>query len=171
MPSSKGSSKPRDETHISNVSCIGRACSLPLAPPGKSLLNSSIVLLPQSCLNLCDPIDCSPPGSSVHGILQARILEWIAILFFRGSSWPRDRTQISLTVGRRFTIWATREVQGWLGLWWGGTSIPWSTHFTKVFLLVFRIWSHHEGIQCFSRYEEMQGLRSQNLFLKTSKYL
>ena len=46
-------------------------------------------------LTLCDPVDCSPPGPSVHGILQARILEWVAISFSRGSSWPRDRTQIS----------------------------------------------------------------------------
>ena len=44
----------------------------------------------QSCLTLCDPMDCSPPGSSVHGILQARILEWVAISFSRGSSQPRD---------------------------------------------------------------------------------
>ena len=42
------------------------------------------MLVSQSCLTLCDPMDCSPPGSSVHGILQARILEWVAILFFRG---------------------------------------------------------------------------------------
>ena len=54
--------------------------------------------------------DCSLPGSSVHGIFQARVLEWVAIAFSRGSSWPRDRTQVSHTVGRRFTIWATREV-------------------------------------------------------------
>ena len=46
----------------------------------------------QSCLTLCDPLDCSPPGSSVHGILQARILEWVAMSFFRGFSRPRDRT-------------------------------------------------------------------------------
>ena len=44
----------------------------------------------QSCLTLCDPMDCSPPGSSVHGILQARILEWVAISFSRGSSQPTD---------------------------------------------------------------------------------
>ena len=50
------------------------------------------VLSHQSCLTLCDPRDCSPPGSSVHGILQARILEWVAISSFRGSSWPRDQT-------------------------------------------------------------------------------
>ena len=47
-------------------------------------------LVAQSCLTLCDPMDCSPPGSSVHGILQARILEWVAILFSRGSSCSSD---------------------------------------------------------------------------------
>ena len=46
----------------------------------------------QSCLTLCNPVDCSLPGSSIHGILQARILEWVAISFSRGSSQPRDRT-------------------------------------------------------------------------------
>ena len=51
----------------------------------------------------CDPIDCSPPGSSVHGISQARILEWVAISFFRASSPPRDWTQVSCTAGRFFT--------------------------------------------------------------------
>ena len=50
----------------------------------------------QSYLTLCNPMDCSPPGSSVHGILQARILEWVAIAFSRGSSWPRDWTHISI---------------------------------------------------------------------------
>ena len=49
----------------------------------------------QSCLTLGDPVDCSPPGSSVHGILQARRLEWVAMPFSRGSSRPRDRTQVS----------------------------------------------------------------------------
>ena len=58
---------------------------------------------------LCDPVDCSPPGSSVHGILQARILEWVAISFSRGSSWPRDQTQVSCIAGRCFNLWATRE--------------------------------------------------------------
>ena len=46
----------------------------------------------QSCMTHCDPMDCSPPGSSVHGILQARILEWVAIPFSRVSSQPRDQT-------------------------------------------------------------------------------
>ena len=69
-------------------------------------------LVSQLCPTLCDPMDyCSPPGSSTHGILQARILEWVAIPFSRESSQPSDRTQISCIVGRFFTIWATREVQ------------------------------------------------------------
>ena len=63
----------------------------------------------QSCPTLCDPMDSSPPGSSVHGILQARILEWVAISFSRGSSRPRDRTQASHIAGRHFNLWATRE--------------------------------------------------------------
>ena len=52
------------------------------------------VLVTQLCPTLCDHVDCSPLGSSVHGILQARILEWFAISFSRGSSWPRDRTHV-----------------------------------------------------------------------------
>ena len=56
----------------------------------------------QSSPTLCDPEDCSPPGSSIHGILQARILEWVAISFSRGSSRPRDRTQVSRIAGRYF---------------------------------------------------------------------
>ena len=57
----------------------------------------------QSCLTLCNPMDCSPPGSSVPGILQARILEWVAIPFFRGSSPLRVQTCVSCIVGRFFT--------------------------------------------------------------------
>ena len=49
----------------------------------------------QSCLTFCDPIDCNPPNSSVHVIFQARIVKWVAIPFSRGSSWPRDWTQVS----------------------------------------------------------------------------
>ena len=79
--------------------------------------------LTQSYLTLCDPMDCSLPGSSVHGILKARILEWVAIPFSRGSSWPRDQTQVSCIAGRCFTIWATREAHQckrlMLNLWIG----------------------------------------------------
>ena len=63
----------------------------------------------QPCPTLCDPMDCSLPGSSVHGIFQAIVLEWIAISFSRGSSQPRDRTQVSRIVDRHFTVWATRD--------------------------------------------------------------
>ena len=63
----------------------------------------------QLCPTLCDPMDCSLPGSSVHRIFQARVLEWVAISFSRGSSRPRDQTQVSHVAGRRFTIWATRK--------------------------------------------------------------
>ena len=66
----------------------------------------------QSCLTLCDPMDGNLPGSTVHGIFQARILEWAAISFSRGSSQPRDRTWISCIADRRFTVWATREALG-----------------------------------------------------------
>ena len=63
----------------------------------------------QLCPTLWDPMDCSLPGSSLHGILQARVLEWAAISFSRGSSWLRDLTQVSRIPGRRFNLWATRE--------------------------------------------------------------
>ena len=61
-------------------------------------------LVTQSCLTLCDPMHCSPPGSSVHGLLQERTLEWVAIPFSRGSSQPGDRTWVSCIAGRFLTI-------------------------------------------------------------------
>ena len=70
-------------------------------------------LVTHSCPTLCDPMDCNPPGSSIQGILQARILEWVTISFSKGSSWPRDRTWVSLTAGRFFTVWATRRAREW----------------------------------------------------------
>ena len=57
-------------------------------------------------------MDSSPPGSSVHGTLQARILECVAIPFSRGSSWPRDQTQVFCNASRFFTFWAIREAPG-----------------------------------------------------------
>ena len=77
---------------------------------GKVYLQNKIgMLVAQSCPTLCKPMDCSPQGSSVYGISQARTLEWVAIPFSRGSSWPRDQTQVSWTAGRYFINWATRE--------------------------------------------------------------
>ena len=79
-----------------------------------------LCLVAQSCPTLCDRMDCSPPGSSVHGILQARILEWVAMPSPRGSSQPKDRTQVSCIAGRFFTIWATKEAKEY----WNGSPIP-----------------------------------------------
>ena len=97
---------------------------LPFASPGDlpdpriklSLLHCSPVLshlshcamwlVAQSCLTLCNPMDCT---SSVHRILQARTLEWVAMPSSRGSSQPRDRTQVCHIAGGFFTVWATRE--------------------------------------------------------------
>ena len=67
------------------------------------------VWVAQSCLTLCDPRDYSPPGSSVHEILQARILEWVAISFSRESSQPRGLTRVSHIAGRFFTVWIIKE--------------------------------------------------------------
>ena len=83
--------------------------SLPVGVMTLTSLKWSEVKVAQSCLTLCNPMDFSVPGSSAHGILQAIILEWVAIAFSRGSSQPRDWTQVSLIAGVFFTIWATRE--------------------------------------------------------------
>ena len=114
------------------VNCFGRALSVPVKPSDNcnsswhlnctfmrypeqkssswaALSETVKVLVIQSCLTLCDPMDCSPPSSSVHGISQARILEWVAIPFSGESSQPRDGTRVSCTAGRFFTIWATGE--------------------------------------------------------------
>ena len=122
MPSSRESSWP-----TSSVSPALQADSLPLDPPGKpkiphvvekvslcATIRESVkwkVKVIQSCLTLCNHMNCSPPGSSVHGILQATILEWVVVPFSRGSSQPRDWTQVSCIAGGFFTVWATRKVQ------------------------------------------------------------
>ena len=97
-------------------------------------------LIAQSCLTLCDHMDYSPPGSSV----QARILEWVAIPFSKGSSQLRDRTHVSWITGRSFTIWAPREVEyhfchlwndGRRGSMWGITG---TSYFKGTFLFKFK---------------------------------
>ena len=86
-----------------------QADSLPSKPPGKTLRSikeerKKESEVAQSCPALCDPMDCSLPGSSVHGIFQAIVLEWIAISFSRGSSQSRDQTLVSHIADRCFTI-------------------------------------------------------------------
>ena len=74
-----------------------------------NILFQGSVLVYQLRPTLCDPMDCSQPGPSIHGIFQAGILEWVAISFLRGSSQPRDQTQVSCIASRFFTDWARRE--------------------------------------------------------------
>ena len=73
-----------------------------VGPSDRTELKESEVA--QSYPTLCDPMDCSLPRSSLHGILQARVLEWVAISFSRGSSQPRDLTRVSHIPGRRFNL-------------------------------------------------------------------
>ena len=80
-----------------------------LLPASLSQDSECWALVAESCPSLCDRVDRSPPGSSVRGILQARIREWVAMPSSRGSSRPRDRTRVSHTAGGLFTLWVTRE--------------------------------------------------------------
>ena len=74
-----------------------------------------VCLVAQSYSNLCNPLGCSPPEFSVHEVSQARILEWVAMPSYRGSSWPRDRTRVSRIAGRSFTTSATWDEGASLG--------------------------------------------------------
>ena len=95
--------------------------SWPLHPLQQCCVTRVLCLVAQSCPTLCHPMNCSPPGSSVHGLLQARILEWVAMPSSRGSSQPRDRTQVSciadgfLTVPR-ICIYTCHPVTPWWSL-------------------------------------------------------
>ena len=75
------------------------------------------VLVVQLCPTLCDSMDCSLSGSSVHGIVQARILEWVAIPFSRGCSQPRDQTWVSCIAGRFFTIYTQTHTYIYILFW------------------------------------------------------
>ena len=87
-----------------------------------------------SCVWLCNPMDCNLPASSLHGILQARVLEWVAISFSRGSSRPRDQIRVSLIPGRHFNLWATREA-------WNGCKRT----VVRTFLSVDLLWDCNEN--------------------------
>ena len=100
FPFSRGSSQPRNRTQVSGIA----ADSLSAEPQSESEVA-------QLCPALCDPMDCSLPGFSIHGIFQARILEWVTISFSRGPSRPRDPTRVSHIGGRRYNLWATREAR------------------------------------------------------------
>ena len=108
---SRGSSPPRDQTWVSCIAGRFFAIWATREAPGYSVKVKVSVTQPRPAL--CDPMDCSPPGSSVHGILQARILEWVAISLSRGSSRLRDWTWVSHIADRLFTNWVTREDLGY----------------------------------------------------------
>ena len=117
---------PRSHRVCSLLSCWPNILPLVSREPVEHWKNPSYAQPPLQCLLPCesevvqlcpalwDSMGCSPPASSIHGIFQARILEWVAISFSRGSSWPRDQTQVSHIAGRLFTIWATREAISFL---------------------------------------------------------
>ena len=98
MSFSRRSSRPRDWSLDSPVSCVSRWALHYWRHLGNPLVwwcRAVLCLVSQSCPTLCGPRDCSPPGSSVHGILQARVLEWVVTSSSRGSSQPRGQTHIS----------------------------------------------------------------------------
>ena len=95
--------------HLCRNPCLRLHVSGIQPKTARKMFLSTKVLVAQMCLILCNPMDYCLPGCSVHGILQAGILEWVAIPFSRGSSQPRDQTQVFCIAGRFFIIWATRE--------------------------------------------------------------
>ena len=101
---SRGSSQARDQTWVSCI--VGnlrhyRQILYQLSSQGiHDIIYIWLCLVIQSCLIHCDPVDCSLPGSSVHGIFQARVLEWVVISFSRGSSRSRDQARVSRIGGR-----------------------------------------------------------------------
>ena len=101
------------------------------------MLISVLCLVTQSCLTLCDPIDCSPQAPLSMGILQTRILQWVAISFSRGSSQPSDQTQVSLIAGRFFPSWITREAQCLFNL---TQFFVWGEGFLVVLFVVLFFW-------------------------------
>ena len=120
--------------------CIDGAVSphkIQAKPPGPqnvAVFGKVKVWVTQSCPTLCDPMDCSPPSSSVHGVLQARVLGWGALPFSGGSSQPKDQTQVPCIAGRVFTAWATTEALFWR------TCLPGSEAFKGVLKINEVLW-------------------------------
>ena len=102
-------------------------------------ISAVVCLVVQSCSTLCDIMDCSPPGSSVHGILQARILEWVATPSTRGSSQPRNRTQVSHIAGSPGGLWNVCTILKIYNFHRVDLSLIMNTYFHNIIMLVF----HH----------------------------
>ena len=117
------------------------------------LLQCCVVLVPQLCPSLWNPVNCSLPGSSVHGILQARILKWVVIPFSRRSSQPRDRTRVSCITGGFFTVWATREAfscRRTIHLGPRAKSVPPHPYFPPLPVFVSKVISHRSHAHSFT---------------------
>ena len=122
----------------------------------RSLRASVCVLSCSDASTLCNPVGCSLPGSSVHGIFQSRMLEWIAISFFRGSSWPRDQTRVSWVscigrwilyhraaweVLRSFNVKCLPSTHSFQSLFWALNMQQWSQQALPLWSLHFGLWS------------------------------
>ena len=108
-PSSRELSQPRDRTCVSYVSCICRQVVYLGSQWGSQIVKSVLCLVTQSCLTLCEPMDCSLPGSSVHGDSLGENTRVVAMHSSKGSSQSRDWTQVSHVAGGFFTIWTIRK--------------------------------------------------------------
>ena len=117
--------------------------------------NTIFLPLSNSCLwvsTLCYPVEYSPPGCSVHGIFQARIVEWVAISFSRGSSQPRDWTQLSRIAGRCFNLWATREAHQVISTTRTICNMNWALIYANLIVFVFLFKNnHHQTVHCHVR--------------------
>ena len=111
------------------------------------------VLVTQACQTLCDPMDCTQPGSSVHGLLQARILEWVAISFSRGSSQPRDGTGVSCIAGRSFYVFVT------LGVEWYPSPLTWLQILRRIIGITFSLLLFIWIITAFAEFSECESVR------------
>ena len=121
------------------------------------------VVITQSFLTLCNPMNCSPPGSSAHGIFQARILEGVAIPVSRGSARPRGRAWVFFIAGRFFTNWATREAPC-RGIYRKHelTVSPWTNYLASLshsflFRLILAFWSWHQDERSLSIWNTWHG--------------
>ena len=107
---SPASPEPAGRLIPSSLSCLGSLYTDRQTHTHMHTYTHVCVLSRPAASNSLWPVDCCPPGSSIRGIPQVRILQWVAISFSRGSSQPRDQTQVSCIAGGFFTIWTNREV-------------------------------------------------------------
>ena len=149
----RGSSQSRNWTRVSCVSCIGRWILYHWVTRETLLV---VVFVTQSCPTLWDPTDCSPPGSSAHGILQERILEWVAMPFSRGSSQPRGWTWDSSIAGIFFTIWSigksSSSTKHWFSFFYYANCL--SFYNTNILLIKY-LWKKFSHIEVWGSHSDL----------------